>query len=61
MRQWRAHHRKSSMSVRDPYRDTQVKLPAINTYLRVMDVRETNRVITVKLVSQQELMSATPT
>jgi len=60
MRQWRARHRKSSVSVRDPYRDTQVKLPAINTYLQVMDVREANRVLTVKLVSQQELMSVTP-
>jgi hypothetical protein len=60
MRQWRARHRTASVSVRDPYRDTQVKLPAINTYLQVMDVREANRVITVKLVSQQELMSVTP-
>ncbi len=60
MRQWRARRRKASVSVRDPYRDTHVKLPAINTYLQVMDVREANRVITVKLISLQELMSATP-
>lgn len=60
MRQWRARHRLASVSVRDPYRDTQVKLPAINTYLQVMDVREANRVITVKLLSQQDLISATP-
>ena len=50
----------TSDGVRDPYRDTQVKLPAVNTYLQVMDVREANRVMTVKLVSLQELTCAAP-
>jgi hypothetical protein len=59
MRQWRARRRMATSGVRDPYRDTRVKLPDINTYLQVMDVREANRVITVKLVSPKELMSAT--
>ena len=53
MRQWRAR-------VRDPYRDTQVKLPVVNTYLQVMDVREANRVITAKLLSAKDLMAALP-
>ncbi len=60
MRQWRARRRMTSDGVRDPYRDTQVKLPAVNTYLQVMDVREANRVMTVKLVSLQELTCAAP-
>ena len=60
MRQWRARHRMASVGVRDPYRDTHVKLPAINTYLQVMDVREANRVITAKLLFPHELISATP-
>ncbi len=60
MRQWRARHRMASVSVRDPYRDTQVKLPAINTYLQVIDVREANRVITAKLLFPHELISVTP-
>ncbi len=59
MRQWRARRRIKNQSVRDPYRDTGVKLPDINSYLQVMDVREANRVITVKLLSPQELMLAT--
>lgn len=59
MRLWRAR-RRTAASVRDPYRDTQVKLPAINTYLQVMDVREANRVITAKLLFPHELISATP-
>ena len=57
MQQWRARRR--SVNVRDPYRDTQVKLPAINTYLQVMDVREANRVITAKLLSPHELIAVT--
>lgn len=60
MRQWRARRRMASVSVRDPYRDTQVKLPAINTYLQVMSVREANRVITVKCVSRQEITNSAP-
>lgn len=60
MQQWRARHRMASAGVRDPYRDTQVKLPAVNSYLQVMDVRDTNRVITAKLLSLQDLMSVTP-
>ncbi len=60
MRQWRARHHLASVSVRDPYRDTQVKLPAINTYLQVMEVREANRVITAKLLSPHELIFPTP-
>jgi len=58
MRQWRAR-RLATPGVRDPYRDTCVKLPDINTYLQVMDVREANRVITVKLLSPKELMPLT--
>jgi hypothetical protein len=59
MRQWRARRRVATPGVRDPYRDTCIKLPDINSYLQVMDVREANRVITVKWVSPKELMSAT--
>jgi len=59
MRQWRDRRRLKNPSVRDPYRDTCVKLPDINSYLQVMDVREANRVITVKLLSPQELILAT--
>lgn len=54
MRQWRTRR------VRDPYRDTGVKLPDINTYLQVTDVREANRVMTVKLLSANEFMAASP-
>jgi hypothetical protein len=50
MRQWRAKPR-----VRDPYRDTGFKFPVINSYLQVTDVREANRVIEVKVLSQKEL------
>ena len=60
MRQWRARQRMASVSVRDPYRDTQVKLPAVNTYLQVIDVREANRVITAKVLFPHELISAIP-
>jgi hypothetical protein len=60
MRRWRGRRRMAATSVRDPYRDTNVKLPDINTYLQVMDVREANRVITVKILSPHELVSATP-
>jgi hypothetical protein len=60
MRRWRTGHRLTSVSVRNPYRDTQLKLPAISTYLQVMDVREANRIITAKLLSPQELNAATP-
>ena len=67
MRQWRARGKASvTTSVRDANRDIQVKLPAINTflqvntYLQVMDVREANRIITVKLLSPQEIASLTP-
>jgi hypothetical protein len=60
MRRWRGRRRTAAASVRDPYRDTRVKLPDINTYLQVMDVREANRVITVKILSPHELMSPTP-
>jgi hypothetical protein len=59
MRQWRARRRKAVLSVRDPYRDIAVKLPAVNTYMQVMDVREANRVITVKLLSAQEMINLT--
>jgi len=59
MRHWRAR-RRITARVRDPYRDTPANLPAVNTYLQVMDVRDTNRVITVKLLSQQELTSSIP-
>ena len=58
MRQWRARRRMTPDGVRDPYRDTQVNLPAVNTYLQVMDVRAANRVITAKIVSLQELACA---
>jgi hypothetical protein len=60
MRQWRTR-RKTSVAtrVRYPYRDIQDKLPAVNTYLQVMDVREANRVITAKLLSAQEFISFT--
>ena len=60
MRQWRARKSMARLSVRDPYRDIQVKLPAVNTYLQVMDVREANRVITAKLLFPQELISVIP-
>jgi len=60
MRQWRARRKISAATcVRDPYRDIQDKLPAVNTYLQVMDVREANRVITAKLLSAQEFISFT--
>jgi len=49
MRRWRAAR------VRDPYRDTAIKLPVINSYLQVTDVRDANRVIEVKVLSQNEL------
>lgn len=49
MRQWRAAR------VRDPYRDTDIKCPVINTYLQVTDVRDANRVLEVKVLSQKEL------
>lgn len=57
MRRWRSRRRIICSSVRDPYRDTQLKLPAVNAYLQVMDVRDTNRVITAKLLSLHELMT----
>ncbi len=60
MQQWRSRRRTASVGVRDPYRDTQVKLPAVNSYLQVIEVRDTNRVITAKLLSLQELVSVTP-
>ena len=61
MRQWRAGHKASATtSVSNPYRDTQVKLPAINTYLQVINVNNANRVITAKLLSTQGLMVTTP-
>lgn len=61
MRQWRVRRKTAaSTCVRDPYRDIQDKLPAVNTYLQVMDVREANRVITAKLLSAQEFISFTP-
>ena len=41
--------------VRDPYRDTDIKCPVINTYLQVTDVRDANRVLEVKVLSQKEL------
>ena len=59
MRQWRVRGRMAAPGVRDPYRDTCIKLPDINSYLQVMDVREANRVITVKLLTPKELISAT--
>ena len=60
MRQWRGRQRMAAPSVRDPYRDTRVKLPDLNTYLQVTGVREANRVITVKVLSRHELTSVTP-
>ena len=56
MRQWRA--RRAAARVRDPYRDRKAKLPGINTYLQVTEVREANSVIMVKLLSENELMTA---
>jgi hypothetical protein len=53
MRQWRA--RRAAARVRDPYRDTKVKFPEINTYLQVTDVRDANRVFEVKVLSHNEL------
>lgn len=49
MRRWRASR------VRDPYRDTDVKLPTINSYLQVTNVRDANRVLEVKILSPNEL------
>ena len=49
MRRWRAAR------VRDPYRDTEIKFPVINSYLQVTNVRDTNRVLEVKVLSQNEL------
>jgi hypothetical protein len=49
MRRWRAAR------VRDPYRDTQIKFPVLNSYLQVTNVRDTNRVLEVKVLSQNEL------
>jgi hypothetical protein len=61
MRQWRARRKASATtSVSNPYRDIQVKLPAVNTFLKVIDVSNANRVITAKLLSAQELMTPTP-
>jgi hypothetical protein len=58
MRHWRASRKASATtSVRDAYRDIQVKLPVVNTYMQVIDVREANRVITAKLLSPQELVT----
>ena len=61
MRRWRARRKASAIpSVSNPYRDIQVKLPAINTYLQVIDVSNANRVITAKLLSLQELVVVAP-
>jgi hypothetical protein len=49
MRRWRAGR------VRDPYRDTGMKFPVLNGYLQVTDVRDANRVLEVKVLSQNEL------
>ena len=49
MRQWRAAR------VRDPYRDTAIKVPVLNSYLQVTNVRDANRVLEVKVLSQNEL------
>jgi hypothetical protein len=49
MRRWRAAR------VRDPYRDTEIKFPVLNSYLQVTNVRDTNRVLEVKVLSQNEL------
>jgi hypothetical protein len=49
IRRWRA------LRVRDPYRDTDINPPGINSYLQVMHVRDANRVLEVKVLSQNEL------
>ena len=41
--------------MRDPYRDTEIKSPVVNTYLQVTDVRDANRLFEVKVLSQNEL------
>lgn len=41
--------------MRDPYRDTEIKFPVLNSYLQVTDVRDANRVFEVKLLPQNEL------
>ncbi len=48
------------MSVSNPYRDIEVKVPAVNTYLQVVSVSNANRVITAKLLSAQDLTAAAP-
>jgi hypothetical protein len=53
MRQWRA--RREAACVRDPYRDTEIKFPVLNSYLQVTDVRDANRVFEVKVLSHNEL------
>lgn len=55
MRQWRSARRNAVARVRDPYRDTDIKFPAINSYLQVTDVRDANRVLEVKVLSQEDL------
>ncbi|MBI3797348.1 MAG: hypothetical protein HY268_10340 [Deltaproteobacteria bacterium] len=61
MRLWRARRKAfATPSVSNPYRDIQVKLPAVNTYLKVMSVSNANRVITAKLLSAQDLIATTP-
>lgn len=49
MRRWRAAR------VRDPYRDTEIKFPVLNSYLQVTNVKDANRVLEVKVLSQNEL------
>lgn len=59
MRQWRARHKSPAPTrVRDASRDIQPKLLGVNTYLQVIGVREANRVITAKLLSPHDLMTA---
>ncbi len=61
MRQWRARHKIPAVSQREgTYRDIEVNFPAVNSYLQVIDVREANRVITVKLLSEQDMIRLTP-
>jgi hypothetical protein len=55
MRRWRARRHDATTCVRDPYRDTALNVSILNTYLKVTDVREANRVLEVKVLSQKDL------
>ncbi len=60
MRRWRERRRNADARVRDPYRDIGVKLPVFNTYLQVTNVRDANRVLEVKVLSQKDLRGVIP-